>query len=195
MQLENLTKELQEKNEILKQMADIDGLTGIYNNRYFQQVLDKELSRTIRQGYPMALVLADIDHFKRFNDDYGHLVGDFVIAEFCNVLSANIREYDTLARYGGEEFVIVLPETTQEQAIIVAEKLRCAVEKAAFIDKGESYKVTASFGVATLVGSDEVIPANKELIKMADDALYEAKNKGRNRVAVYGTKKKWFTRK
>ncbi len=195
MDLEKLTLELRQKNEILKQMADIDGLTGIYNNRYFQQVLDKELSRSIRQSYPMALVLADIDHFKRFNDDHGHLVGDFVIAAFSGVLGANIREYDTLARYGGEEFVIILPETSREQAIIVAEKLRCAVEKAAFVQEGEAYNVTASFGVAAFVGTDEVVPANKELVKMADDALYEAKNKGRNRVAVYGSKKKWFTRK
>ena len=195
MELEKLTKELREKNEILKQMADIDGLTGIYNNRYFQRVLDKELSRSVRQGYPMALVLADIDHFKRFNDDHGHLVGDFVIAEFSSVLRDNIREYDTLARYGGEEFVIILPETTREQAIIVAEKLRCAVEAAAFVKAGESYKVTASFGIGALVGNDEVVPANNELIKMADDALYEAKNRGRNRVAVYGSKRKWFTRK
>lgn len=193
--LENLTRELREKNEVLKQMADMDGLTGVYNNRFFQQALDKEMSRAIRQGEPMALVLADIDHFKRFNDDHGHLVGDFVIAEFCRVLTAHIREYDTLARYGGEEFVIVLPQTTREQAIIVAEKLRRAVEKAAFIDKGESYSVTASFGVAALVGTDEVIPANQELIKMADEALYDAKGKGRNRVAAYGSKKKWFTRK
>jgi len=193
LDLENLTRELQEKNDLLKQMADLDGLTGIYNNRYFQNVLDKELSRTIRQGTSMALVLADIDHFKRFNDEYGHLVGDFVITEFSRVLAAQIRQYDTLARYGGEEFVIVLPETTLEQAASVAEKLRACVERTVFVHQGKSHRVTASFGVAAVSGSGETVPQNNELIKMADDALYVAKDRGRNRISIHGErKKKWF---
>ncbi|MDZ7783980.1 MAG: GGDEF domain-containing protein [Halioglobus sp.] len=193
LDLEHLTRELREKNELLQQMADLDGLTGIYNNRYFQQALDNELNRTIRHGYSMSLVLADIDHFKHFNDDYGHLVGDFVITEFSRLLAGNLRQYDTLARYGGEEFVIVLPETTLEQAAAVAEKLREIVEKAVFVHQGQSYRVTASFGVASVSGSDELVPQNNDLIKMADDALYVAKDKGRNCVSVHGErKKKWF---
>lgn len=192
MSLENLTKELQEKNELLKNLADMDGLTGIYNNRYFHDALDKELSRTVRKGYQLALVLVDIDKFKSFNDDYGHLVGDFVLTEFSKVLGDNLREYDTLARYGGEEFVVILPETSEEDAAVVAEKLRAAVEAQPFRDEQREYRITASFGVATLQGTSEHVPTKTELIKMADEALYDAKGRGRNRVAAYGPKRKWY---
>lgn len=189
--LEKLTKELQEKNKYLKTLADMDGLTGIYNNRYFQGALDKELSRTQRKNYHLSLVMIDVDHFKRFNDDHGHLVGDFVLAEISKVMKANIREYDTLARYGGEEFVLVLPETGEEDAVCVAEKIRSTIEKAAFKEDGKSYRVTASFGLASIQGEDGM-PGKTELIKMADEALYDAKKKGRNQVAAYAAKKKWF---
>lgn len=193
--LEKLAKELQEKNTLLKELADLDGLTGLYNNRFFQSALDRELNRTVRQKYQLSLLLIDIDHFKRFNDDHGHLVGDFVLAEFAKVLSENLREYDILARYGGEEFVVILPETATNDAAMVAEKLRKAVESRAFREEGEVYKVTSSFGVATRDGTAEEGPNKMQLIKMADEALYEAKKKGRNQVSVYaGAKKGWFKR-
>lgn len=193
--LEKLAKELQEKNILLKELADLDGLTGLYNNRFFQSALDRELNRTVRQKYKLSLLLIDIDHFKRFNDDYGHLVGDFVLAEFAKVLSENLREYDTLARYGGEEFVVILPETHAEDAAMVAEKLRKAVESRAFKEDGEVYKVTASFGVSMRDGTQEEGPSKLQLIKSADEALYDAKKKGRNQVAIYaGAKKGWFKR-
>ncbi|MDX1734286.1 MAG: HDOD domain-containing protein [Halioglobus sp.] len=198
MELETLTAELQEKNELLTQLADMDGLTQVYNNRYFQEALDKEMSRTRRREYNMSLVLMDIDHFKRFNDDYGHLAGDFVLAEFARVLSQTLREYDTLARYGGEEFVVILPETKIEDAMTVAEKLRTAVENAKFKNGKENYNVTASFGVSVLTPEDETSPDKKELIRRADEALYDAKKAGRNQVAAYGEKggvSKWFKRK
>ncbi len=193
--LEKLTRELQEKNKLLKELADLDGLTGLYNNRFFQSALDREINRTIRQKYPLSLLLIDIDHFKRFNDDHGHLVGDFVLAEFAKTLSENLREYDILARYGGEEFVVILPETSSQDAVVVAEKLRKAVESRAFREDGNVYKVTSSFGVTTRDGSVEEGPSKMQLIKMADEALYDAKKKGRNQVAVYaGPKKGWFKR-
>ncbi|MFK7974606.1 MAG: HDOD domain-containing protein [Halioglobus sp.] len=193
--LEKLAKELQEKNTLLKELADQDGLTGLYNNRFFQGALDRELNRTVRQKYQLSLVLIDIDHFKRFNDDHGHLVGDFVLAEFAKVLSENLREYDTLARYGGEEFVVILPETPAADAAMVAEKLRKAVESRAFKEDGNLYKVTASFGVSTRDGNQEEGPNKMQLIKTADEALYDAKKKGRNQVSVYaGAKKGWFKR-
>lgn len=192
--LEKITKELQEKNALLKELADMDGLTGLYNNRFFQGALDREMKRTTRQKYKLSLLLIDIDHFKSFNDEHGHLVGDFVLSEFGKVLGENLREYDTLARYGGEEFVVVLPETSTEDAAMVANKLCNAVEKRAFKDEGKTYKVTASFGVSTRDGNEEEGPTKLELIKAADEAMYEAKKKGRNQVAVYTPKKGWFKR-
>jgi len=190
--LEKLAKDLQEKNKLLKTLADMDGLTGIYNNRYFQSALDKELNRTARNKNPLSLVLVDIDHFKRFNDDHGHLVGDFVLTEFSRVMGANLREYDVMARYGGEEFVVILPETTEENAFLVAEKLRSAVEEQSFTEGVERYRVTASFGIASIVSSAEDSLDKMDLIRMADEALYDAKKRGRNQVAVYSVKKKWY---
>ncbi|GAB5453034.1 MAG: hypothetical protein Hals2KO_33620 [Halioglobus sp.] len=197
MDLEAAAKELQEKNELLKQLADLDGLTGVYNNRYFQGALDNEISRTLRQGHHLSLILMDIDHFKRFNDDFGHLAGDFVLAEFSKVLTENLRQYDTLARYGGEEFVVILPETDADAARAVAEKLRSAVEKTPFRDGKETYNVTASFGISLLTPEEEPAPEKKELIQRADEALYDAKKAGRNQVMTYGARnrtKKWFKR-
>lgn len=190
--LEKLTKDLQEKNKLLKDLADVDGLTGIYNNRYFQGALDKELNRSARHGKPLSLVFVDIDHFKSFNDEHGHLVGDFVLTEFCKVMSENLREYDVLARYGGEEFVVVLPETNEENACLVAEKLRAAVAAQAFSEGREKYSVTASFGIASIDEHSEFAPDKTELIRMADEAVYDAKKKGRNRVAVHSVKRKWY---
>ncbi|MFT4823263.1 MAG: two-component system cell cycle response regulator [Halioglobus sp.] len=193
--LENLTSELREKNNILKNLANIDGLTGVYNNRFFQATMDKELSRSTRHSYHLSLILIDIDHFKGFNDTHGHLVGDFVLAEFSKVLTAALREYDTLARYGGEEFVVILPETDERDALIVAEKLRKAVETSPFKEGKEEYRVTASFGVSSAHPDLEETLGKTDMIKRADDALYEAKDSGRNRVAAYAPKKKWFGKK
>jgi len=191
--LESLTKELKEKNSLLDDMAHIDGLTEVYNNRYFQGALDKELSRVTRNSGHFSLVLIDIDLFKKFNDTYGHLVGDFVLVEFAKVLEQNLREYDVLARYGGEEFVIILPDTNEEGAFTVAEKLRRAVETHSFKDAKSTYNVTASFGISWFDSGEEEKPDKKGLIKMADEALYEAKDQGRNKVVNYKPKKKkWF---
>ncbi|PLW68409.1 sensor domain-containing diguanylate cyclase [Pseudohalioglobus lutimaris] len=195
MALEKLTNELKEKNEILKDLANVDGLTGAYNNRFFQQALDTELKRSTRHKSDVSFILADIDHFKGFNDEYGHLVGDFVLAEFCKVLTGNLRQYDVLARYGGEEFAIILPDTGAKDAAFVAEKLRAAVEAAKFRDGGVCHSVTASFGVSSVTPVDEKVPDKKALIKTADEALYDAKKQGRNKVVLGGEKKKWFGRK
>ncbi|MAT95174.1 MAG: GGDEF domain-containing protein [Halioglobus sp.] len=191
--LEKLTRELQEKNEQLKKLAEIDELTQVYNNRYFHATLDREVSRTNRQGYSMSLVLIDIDHFKRFNDEHGHLVGDFVLAQFSRVIAETVREYDTFARYGGEEFALILPETDEEAAIQAAEKLRSAIENASFRQDGKTYQVTASFGLIAIEGQAKAAELDKQaIIKMADEALYDAKKRGRNRVAVYRGKRKWY---
>jgi two-component system cell cycle response regulator len=190
--LEKLTRELQEKNTLLNDLAITDGLTGVFNNRHFQNALDKELSRSQRKNSQLALVLVDIDHFKKFNDEHGHQTGDFVLAKFCRVMEQCLREYDILARYGGEEFIIILPETSAENAVIVAEKLRAAIENASFREDNKLLRVTASFGISSLAPAlDETYDKNA-LIKEADIALYAAKKRGRNQVATYHEKKKWF---
>ena len=190
--LENLAKELQDKNKILNNLANVDGLTEVFNHRYFQNSLEQEISRAERGDAPLALVFADIDHFKQFNDDYGHQVGDFVLKEFCKVLKSHIRKYDTLARYGGEEFVILLPDTTGDDAFQTAEKLRQAIEETAFDDGSESYSVTASFGVASFFPTRIDDFTKDLLINSADQALYESKKSGRNRTTLFAPKKKWF---
>ncbi len=191
--LENLTKELEGKNTILDNLANIDGLTGLYNHRYFQNVLDQEVSRCMRHGLYLSIVMIDIDSFKKFNDTYGHQVGDFVLAEFSSTILGNIRQYDVLARYGGEEFAIILPETKTEEALVVAEKLRSLIEEALFQDNRETYHVTASFGVACSQPAVEDNFDKNNLINQADQALYAAKEKGRNQVVSYSPKKKWYS--
>lgn len=191
--LENLTRELEDKNAILNNLANIDGLTGVYNHRYFQNVLDQEISRSIRHGSYISILMIDIDHFKNFNDSYGHQIGDFVLSEFAKTIRKNIRQYDILARYGGEEFVVVLPETNNENALIVAEKLRAIIEQTTFYNNREEYQVTASFGEACSKPAEEENFSKSSFISKADKALYEAKEKGRNQVASYTQKKKWFS--
>lgn len=192
VELQNLTRELEEKNRVLDNLAHIDGLTNVYNHRYLQNTLDEEINRTIRNEGILSIVLADIDFFKKFNDTYGHQTGDFILIEFCRILKDNLRQYDTLARYGGEEFAIVLPETTNEDALAVSEKLRAAIEATHFDDGRETYRVTSSFGVATAKPAIEDTFNKNIFIERADKALYDAKAQGRNQVASYTEKKKWY---
>ena len=191
--LENLTKELEEKNRILDNLANLDGLTGVFNHRYFQNTLDQEISRASRTEGTLSLLFIDIDHFKKFNDTYGHQTGDFILAEFARVLKETLRQYDTLARYGGEEFAVILPETGSEDALIVAEKLRSAIANQTFSDKREEYHVTASFGQTSCRPALEDNFSKSRFINQADEALYDAKEKGRNRVASFVPKKKWYS--
>ncbi len=193
MELEKLTEELAQKNRLLENLANLDGLTEINNHRFFQSFLDSEINRSIRNDRSLALLLADIDHFKKFNDTYGHQTGDYILKEFSRVTKEVIREYDLIARYGGEEFVFVLPESGEEEAMAVAEKLRKTVEEYPFDDGNMVYHVTISIGVACAKPAAEDFQKN-DFINAADQALYEAKNNGRNRVALYSSKKKkkWF---
>lgn len=193
MELEKLTEELAQKNRLLENLANLDGLTEINNHRFFQSFLDSEINRCIRKDRSLSLLLADIDHFKKFNDTYGHQTGDFILKEFGRITKEVIREYDLIARYGGEEFAFVLPETDEEEALIVAEKIRKTVENHAF-DNGDSiYHVTISIGVVSSSPAQGEFNKNN-FINASDEALYEAKNNGRNRVMLYKSKKKkkWF---
>jgi len=191
--LENLAKELEEKNRVLQQLVNIDGLTEVYNHRYFQEILSKELSRAVRNERPLCLILADIDHFKKFNDTFGHQVGDHILKQFCQVVKDDLREHDLLARYGGEEFALILPETDLEQGMLVADRIRAKVAEHSFEDEDQSYRVTVSMGISALQPGGEAIKKS-QLIGEADEALLSAKKKGRNQVAEFTAKKKWFKR-
>jgi two-component system cell cycle response regulator len=162
-------------------MTTVDGLTQVFNRRYFEDAIERELSRSRRYTRPLSLVLLDIDHFKKINDTYGHLAGDAVLKEVALTVRARTRREDVFARFGGEEFALLLPEVDQKGALQLAEKARKLVEKHSFIFDGEDIPVTMSAGVATLIKKNEN-PA--ELIRRADEKLYEAKTGGRNRVAV-----------
>lgn len=191
IELQKLTKDLELKNKRLEKLVHIDGLTEVYNHRYLQNFLETEIRRSLRLQTFMSLILLDIDYFKRFNDNYGHQTGDFILKEMCKLMKKNIRDYDIVARYGGEEFAIVLVETTQEDAVKIAEKLRQIIATNIFIDGIKEYRVTASFGVATVKPTNKEFK-NSDLIDFADKALYDSKKKGRNRVTAYTQKKRWF---
>jgi diguanylate cyclase (GGDEF)-like protein len=156
-----------------------DGLTNAFNHRYFQEKLTEELKRAQRSGSTFSLLMLDIDEFKKFNDQYGHQMGDRVLKHISDTVRKTIREIDVFARYGGEEFIIVLPETSRDGARNAAQKIRELVEMRPLIAKGKRYDVTLSIGCATFPfdGTDK-----DSLIQEADKALYTAKKEGRNRV-------------
>lgn len=162
--------------------ANIDGLTEIYNHRFFQEKLEEEAERASRYSRPFSLIIFDLDHFKTFNDTWGHQEGDRILKWFADLCSTNIRNIDTLARYGGEEFVIILPETMANAAKDVANRIRAAAQKQSIAAFGKNKGITVSAGVACY--PDHGI-TNRALIVSADTALYSAKQKGRNRVCVY----------
>ncbi len=169
-------------NAQLYDLAVTDGLTKLYLHRYFQMKLQTEIRRSERYGHKTSVILTDIDHFKKFNDTYGHQTGDFVLTETARVIKKSLRDIDTPCRYGGEEFVVILPETDQAGAMITAERLRSAIEQHEFKDsKGQSYKVMISLGVSTYPdhAKDRLL-----LIKAADKALYVSKETGRNRATA-----------
>jgi diguanylate cyclase (GGDEF)-like protein len=172
-----------EKIAMYSDFANIDGLTGLHNHRYFQEALSKEVVRAQRLGYPLSVMLIDIDHFKRYNDNFGHLNGDVALKEIAGVLKRSIRAYDLAARYGGEELVLVLPQVAPHRALLLAERIRTAVAELPFRGATESASVqlTVSVGVAGLPANAK---SKTELVKRADQALYLAKEEGRNRVGV-----------
>ncbi len=165
--------------EHLEDLASIDGLTGLFNRRHFLQLAEAEWSRFDRYERPLSLMMLDIDRFKSINDQYGHDVGDRVIAHVANLCLEGKRAADVVARIGGEEFVLLLPETTLENARLVAERLRQRIAETPLVDDARSLALTASIGVAEAGGRVEHIAA---LMKEADEALYRAKNGGRNTV-------------
>ena len=166
-------------HEEIYRMTIIDGLTQVHVKRYLLESLDKELMRARRHTRDLSFLMLDIDHFKKINDLHGHLAGDYVLKEVARLIQQRIRRDEVLARYGGEEFAIVLPETILGGAKALAEGLRERIEQSRFTFQGEVIQVTISIGVATLQESDRT---SEDLIRRADEKLYEAKHAGRNRV-------------
>ncbi len=173
------TKELSEANARLERLAVTDGLTGLYNHRRFQEGLASELLRSGRTNRPLAVLMADVDLFKRVNDAMGHPAGDELLRRLAAVLLANTRQTDLLARYGGEEFSVLLPETSKVEALQVAERMRAAVETELNRDTRWTQKISISLGVAAYPEDGK---SGETVLLAADQALYLAKRQGRNRV-------------
>lgn len=164
----------------IMELANTDTLTGLLNRRAFMERMEQEISRAQREKKSFSIVLADIDHFKNVNDTYGHQMGDLVLQRFTNRLKTSVRPYDFLGRYGGEEFLVCLPGADDLQTASVAERMRGQIEDMEIMlpDDSQSIRITASFGTSSYpIESGENVDL---LIKRADDALYLAKNKGRN---------------
>ena len=166
-------------HEEIYRLTTVDGLTQIFNKRYFMENIERELSRSQRYGRSLSLIIFDIDHFKNINDTYGHLAGDHVLKRLAAAVQENIRREDFLARYGGEEFAIILPEIDHANALVMAEKVRGLIEAQKFVFENTPIPTTISLGVAST--GDEAIDS-MELIREADQCLYRAKKAGRNKV-------------
>lgn len=167
----------------LQRLAALDPLTGIYNRRFGLGRLHEEFGRAVRNSTPLGVLLFDIDHFKNVNDTYGHLVGDRVLKSICTIArSSMLREGDVLLRYGGEEFVVVLPAASDYDIRIVAERLRKSVEDSSLSDGAKTVRVTISIGGAAY--PDHNVEDETALLRLSDEALYRAKNSGRNRVEI-----------
>jgi diguanylate cyclase (GGDEF)-like protein len=163
-------------------LAMADSLTGLSNMRFFDPLLEREIAISEREGTPVGLLMVDVDHFKRFNDTHGHPAGDAALRSFADLLRSTVRESDAVARYGGEEFVVLLRDSDLEAAAATAEKLRNAAEQLVIeLGAGRFARLTASFGV---VSTDTHGHDRTNLVAIADQALYRAKQLGRNRVVV-----------
>lgn len=169
--------------EMVQELAITDGLTGVFVRRYFLERLTEEIGRAKYFNTRLSFLMIDIDHFKRCNDKYGHLVGDVVLKETTSVLKKSLRDIDIIGRYGGEEFSVILPETPKDGAIIVGERLREAIETHDINAYDETINLTISIGIATF--PDDTDEINK-LVDKSDQMLYRAKEEGRNKVEVYG---------
>jgi len=168
---------LKQQRDLLKSMAVRDQLTGLYNRHYLVDMMTHKVSEAKRHEQPLCVIMVDIDHFKEVNDSFGHLEGDKVLEKIAKILQDGARREDIVARFGGEEMILVLNNCPLEEAVAKAEKLRKEIE----LSEPEGIAISASFGVAKVSESNDTC---EKLIKSADDALYQAKAKGRNRVEV-----------
>ena len=174
--------------EQTKKLAVTDGLTGISNRPNMEQSLLSEFGRSMRYNSPLSVVLLDVDHFKDVNDSYGHQKGDEILVTFASVLKKFCRANDTAARYGGEEFLMILPQSNAQGAFKIAERVREEIMKMSFVGNDSKFSVTTSCGVAEL--NRDYMKNTDQLINVADNAMYEAKNSGRNKTIIGSVEKK-----
>lgn len=178
----SLTLASLELRESLRQQAIKDALTGLYNRRYLLETVEHELSRAARRGLQMGILMIDIDYFKKFNDEHGHDIGDFILSEFGRLIRLLLRDEDIACRYGGEEFTLLLPETDVQGTLTVARKICRKMREHDFIIGNHAYgPITVSIGAATFPENGK---SSEQLFKQADDALYEAKREGRDQVIL-----------
>ena len=176
-----LTKERVRMMEKLQKLAVTDGLTKLYNSRSFYSQLETEVDRFNRYKHPLALLLLDLDHFKEYNDNYGHLEGDKVLVRFSQIIKSCLRTNDSAYRYGGEEFTVILPETAGAKARTVAQRIRSALETERFsTENGQNVQITISIGVTEYHAQEEL----STFIQRADKAMYVSKQNGRNKVSM-----------
>jgi diguanylate cyclase (GGDEF)-like protein len=178
-----LADELKEANRKLQELAITDGLTGLYNFRYFHSELQKEMTKARRHMHSVSLVMLDVDDFKHINDNYGHLSGDIVLKSLASLILESSRNVDTVARYGGEEFSLILPETDVRGAVIVAEKLRKMIAENSVHMESIEVRVTVSLGICVYDPKKNQLNED-EFIKAADRALYNSKGSGKNRLSI-----------
>lgn len=179
-QIEKQRNELLEDEAKLRELSVRDPLTGLFNRRYMEETLDREISRALRKKRPLAVVMADIDGFKSINDTFGHVPGDAILLKVATFLNGSVRVSDVACRFGGDEFLLILPECTLEEAIRRADNMRRTVEEMAFHPGGKvTERVTLSFGVAALLEDGD---SRELLLSAADKALYTSKRAGKNRV-------------
>ena len=176
----DLQQSLKEALEVQRYQAQHDRLTGIFNHVEILNILEKELDRAGRQNGDLAVIMGDLDHFKKVNDTYGHVAGDAVLVEVAARMKNNIRLYDSAGRYGGEEFLLVLPGCTTDEVMIIAHRILESISKDPVMFNNIPIKVTISLGVAVHGTGDNT--STTELVQLADTALYKAKQNGRNRV-------------
>jgi diguanylate cyclase (GGDEF)-like protein len=180
LRLLEMQEQLLQAQDLLQLKAAQDGLTGLWNRGAILEILGKELARARRTGGSVGIIMADLDHFKRVNDTYGHLAGDAVLREAAQRMRSSTRSYDAIGRYGGEEFLVVVPDSDLPSAVAQAERLRCSVGGTPVPSSEGSIEITISLGVAAGRGDDP--RAAESLVRSADAALYQAKKLGRNRV-------------
>ncbi len=167
----------------LEEVCTVDPLTNLYNRRYLEERIEKEISRSHRRGFPISCLMIDVDNFKSINDTYGHQTGDIVLMKIALILMDSCRTADVICRYGGEEFTVVLPETDTTGALMTAERIREKVENEVFSINGVDFSISVSIGVSSKTANQ---PINKQiLIELADKSLYKAKRSGKNRVMIY----------
>ena len=183
LKIKKLQNDLKRSNELLLDLSNTDHLTGLFNRRYMMEALDKEVQRSIRKCGDLSLIMLDIDHFKEVNDRFGHLQGDIVLQRVALQLKKELRSYDCAARYGGEEFIAILPDSTLQQSIFVADRIRMSIQDTTFDVQLAPLRLTASVGVARFSWEQNMTVDG--FIKQADDALYRAKANGRNRVEFH----------